>query len=558
MDGFTVTNGKNAEGGAIVTGSTHIEVLNCRFIGNEATDRAGAWHHEAYGGLPYFRNCQFEDNASPKHGGAGYVKYGSAILEDCVFRENYCSWSGSGIYATGDARLLMLNCTFEDNFGSPVISAGGAALLVIDRCRIADNDGTGVYAPDAFLLRDSEISGNTTDVTGGGLHMDAGTVIRSKIANNVSDSDGGGVTIYNGCATFDDCVISGNRAEEDGGGIYCSGSNCPTFTDCVIEANESYSGGGAYCSRESAATFTHCNISGNYAKVGAGVTCDSSDVSFPKLEGCEVISNIGSSGGGLLVLRSDPDISNTVIAGNVGSIAGGGVWMLESNARLDNVTLSENQAGLGGGIYSALSSPVVYGSILWNDGGEELFGQASVTYSDVQGGNRGIGNINDDPQFVDPGTDYRLTSRSPCVDMGSAGRGRDGCSPPGLGGIAADMGAYGGFDNCVWNCESKTVVAQNPGRVLKGDKLTFWASAVNSCDEVRTIDEALLEVAGPANLTLSLYSGGDLSIQPGATLGTTVKVSVSSNAPAGFYSLRLVTKHNGVEVDDDVFQVAVD
>ena len=359
VDGFTVTNGKNAEGGAIVTGSTHIEVLNCRFIGNEATDRAGAWHHEAYGGLPYFRNCQFEDNASPKHGGAGYVKYGSAILEDCVFRENYCSWSGSGIYATGDARLLMLNCTFEDNFGSPVISAGGAALLVIDRCRIADNDGTGVYAPDAFLLRDSEISGNTTDVTGGGLHMDAGTVIRSKIANNVSDSDGGGVTIYNGCATFDDCVISGNRAEEDGGGIYCSGSNCPTFTDCVIEANESYSGGGAYCSRESAATFTHCNISGNYAKVGAGVTCDSSDVSFPKLEGCEVISNIGSSGGGLLVLRSDPDISNTVIAGNVGSIAGGGVWMLESNARLDNVTLSENQAGLGGGIYSALSSPVV-------------------------------------------------------------------------------------------------------------------------------------------------------------------------------------------------------
>ena len=42
-----------------------------------------------------------------------------------------------------------------------------------------------------------------------------------------------------------------------------------------------------------------------------------------------------------------------------------------------------------------------------------------MTYTDVQGGLAGLGNINSDPDFEDAaGGDYRLTSNSPCIDRG--------------------------------------------------------------------------------------------------------------------------------------------
>ena len=55
--------------------------------------------------------------------------------------------------------------------------------------------------------------------------------------------------------------------------------------------------------------------------------------------------------------------------------------------------------------------------IFWNDVGGELSGTPNVTYSDIQGGFAGPGNINADPQFIDAaGGDYHLQNTSPCID----------------------------------------------------------------------------------------------------------------------------------------------
>jgi hypothetical protein len=60
--------------------------------------------------------------------------------------------------------------------------------------------------------------------------------------------------------------------------------------------------------------------------------------------------------------------------------------------------------------------------ILW-DGGDEisLSGDSiiTITYSDIHGGWPGTGNIDADPQFIDPGNgDLRLSPGSPCIDAG--------------------------------------------------------------------------------------------------------------------------------------------
>ena len=44
---------------------------------------------------------------------------------------------------------------------------------------------------------------------------------------------------------------------------------------------------------------------------------------------------------------------------------------------------------------------------------------ATITYSDVEGGYAGAGNIDADPLFVDPAADYHLAAASPCIDAGA-------------------------------------------------------------------------------------------------------------------------------------------
>ena len=51
--------------------------------------------------------------------------------------------------------------------------------------------------------------------------------------------------------------------------------------------------------------------------------------------------------------------------------------------------------------------------------GPEIDSGATVSYSDVEGGHEGDGNIDIDPLFVAAGSgDYRLQPDSPCIDIG--------------------------------------------------------------------------------------------------------------------------------------------
>ena len=54
-------------------------------------------------------------------------------------------------------------------------------------------------------------------------------------------------------------------------------------------------------------------------------------------------------------------------------------------------------------MYNADSSPMLTNCILWGDTPQEVFGGAVITYSDVQGGWAGDGNIDVDPCFAEPG-----------------------------------------------------------------------------------------------------------------------------------------------------------
>ena len=96
-----------------------------------------------------------------------------------------------------------------------------------------------------------------------------------------------------------------------------------------------------------------------------------------------------------------------------------------SDPNITNCTFSNNSAFDGAGIHNfdTNSSPTITNCLLWGNavtnghpsiGGN---GTPTVTYSDVEAGFEGTGNIELDPLFVDPDNDdYRIAATSPCID----------------------------------------------------------------------------------------------------------------------------------------------
>lgn len=117
-----------------------------------------------------------------------------------------------------------------------------------------------------------------------------------------------------------------------------------------------------------------------------------------------------------------------MLVGNQATTRAGGVVIMTCQASLLHNTLVGNREGNpyqdSGAVYVIYGSVVtVTNSILWDnaDQREILVDDAalSVTYSAVEGGWPGVGNMAVDPLLVDPASgDYHLRFGSPCIDAG--------------------------------------------------------------------------------------------------------------------------------------------
>ncbi len=241
-----------------------------------------------------------------------------------------------------------------------------------------------------------------------------------------------GFTIRNGTGTE---ITPYPMSETVGGGINISPTSSPTIRNCTISGNRADYGAGIY-SEGPSPTIANCTISNNtaegyYYSEGGGIYCHGS----PSISNCMIVENHATaiySGGGGILSHEDPVISNCTISGN---------WV---DSLMPNT-------GLGGGICGGEAT--ITNSIFWGNSafsGPEIYGSPMVTYSDVQGGWSGEGNIDEDPLFIG-GDDLRLSEGSPCIDAGnSAPLYDDECFPPSMGTERNDMGAFGGPGVCSW------------------------------------------------------------------------------------------------------------
>ncbi|MEW5801617.1 MAG: Ig-like domain-containing protein [bacterium] len=221
-------------------------------------------------------------------------------------------------------------------------------------------------------------------------------------------SYGGGISCLSSSPTISYCIITGNTTTGDGygGGICLRQSASPVIKNCTIAGNLADSSGGGISCLSSAPTIVNCTITGNQAK--------------------------NSSGGGIYASSSSPVIINCTVAANTAHGQGGGMACLGS------------------------SSATVKNCIFWSNSGQAISVAtgctAAVTYSDIQGGFSGEGNIDTDPGFFAPETgNYYLMPDSRCIDAGTDNGApsvdKDGNPRP--VGLGYDMGAYENSDNRV-------------------------------------------------------------------------------------------------------------
>jgi parallel beta-helix repeat protein len=319
-----------------------------------------------------------------------------------------------GIDASVDGdTVLVADGTYKGN-GNKNLDFKGKAITVISKngpknCIIdCEGKGRGFYfhsgeTEKSVVSRFKIVSGSPGDGYGGGILCDnySSPAIENNIIAGNSADYGGGISCNNySFPMIRNNEISGNSAKKSGGGIYCYIYSSPTIQSNKVSGNSatSYDGGGIYCFYSS-----------------------------PTIQNNEINENsANNSGGGISCGKSSPTIQNNKIVGNSAGNHGGGIYSYSSSSpMIVNNTVSRNSAKNAGSGISCFSSssPTVLNTTLWADRPSEIYVDASsminITYSNIQGGWSGMGNINVDPLFVDAANgDYHLSNYSSCIGAG--------------------------------------------------------------------------------------------------------------------------------------------
>ncbi len=344
-----------------------------------------------------------------------------------------CEQEGRGFYIRGfektDSRLdgFTIRNGYADFDGGGILCTNSSPT--ISNCIITENLAAGSYTSK-----------------GGGIHCDNSSMIISncEITLNKAPDDnsrGGGIYCIFSSPIISNCTISRNLADWSGGGIFSDESD-PTFSNCMMTSNTARYGGGIYCTA-STSTITDCTITWNSViSRGGGIYCFSCSST---ISNCKITGNsAGYEGGGAYIRNTSISMTNCILTWNMAD-NGGGIQCYYTFPTLTNCTVTGNTAlYAGGGIQCYQSFPNITNCIFWDDSPEEIQIQCQdapvITYSDIQGGWEGEGNIDSDPLFVAPQSeDYSLQPDSPCIDTG------DPYSRLDLDDSPNDMGSYGGM-----------------------------------------------------------------------------------------------------------------
>ncbi len=515
LQSLDITNGSyGGEGGGIrlaFGGGGTLNLMNVDVYSNTAQWGGGIWVGPNAGVVATSVNVY--SNTASASGGGLRLFGGHATLASTSIFSNIAP-SGGGVYATREFTYspslnLPSSTDIRGNVALTGTGFGGGVYLRQGSLSLADNsdiysndaiDGGGVALISSTLTiagSFSEIENNTATGNGGGVYAQGSTVNLDDAAelfgNNAGvdgSGAGGGAYLDDSDLFADKAIIWFNTADDFGGGMYATNGS-------VVDMDlGSYACASERCSRLSSNTAT--------TSFGGGIYATGSSVAFDNIF---VESNIAVLGGGVYAVSSSVTANGSVFARNDATGGTGDGIRLFSSASWNGSgdTLAYNDAGgasTGRAIDAASSSLSLSCSIVWGHASSINAAGQAVTYSDIQGGYPGAGNLDTNPVFVAPGlSDYHLQGASPVIDRCLSGPAADydnGPRPVVRTAAASpfDMGAdevsgvarVGVGGGCAYGTIQEAVNAAGDGATVRVSAGTYFENVSIGSGKVITIE----------------------------------------------------------------------
>ena len=526
LSGVSFTDNKaegtnHSTGGGMFNSGSNPILFDVTFTGNSAylfgIDGGGGMFN--FESNPTLTNVTFSENTASRGGGMSN-KESSPILTEVTFSENSAYIEGGGMNNMNHSNPTLNSVNFTSNtvYGYTTSSGGGMY-----------NNTSNPVLTDVIFESNSASMGSGSYGDGGGLFNNNSnpTITETEFVIN-SAARGGGMFNLNSNPLLSDVVFYGNSAtgtafDYGGGGMYISGGS-PSLRNILFNNNDGSRRGGAVYIHNGSPIFNTVEISENSCTndgVGGGIFIGGGS---PFLADVSILDNTAGYGAGIYIGSSTPTLMNVTFDSNIAHVHGGGIFNSSGSPTLTNVTLSGNTAAFGGGMFNdsnsvntslinvtfvenSASFSGAYGggildygegttltnAILWGNTPDQVpFNSVTMTYSLIQGGYAGEGNISTPPLLSALANNggfvatHALMTGSPAIDSGSPSvcpivdarayiRPIDG---DGVNGPRCDMGAYE-YDSSV-AAFSLTVDTLGGGTVTKNpDKPSYsWGEEV--------------------------------------------------------------------------------
>jgi hypothetical protein len=354
---------------------------------------------------------------------------------------------------------------------------------------------------------------------------------------------------------------NGGNEDSKGGGIYCWQCS-PNIQFCTIAFCVAYSrGAGLYLYGYYGAVMSNVlwsnSITAEGELYGGGIYCEYSDcyissnaIVWNFLNDLSIYYTHWARGAGICALNCSPSIVNNLINDNyllgndtyIGKM-GAGVY-LNNGGALTNNTICNNwgaSSGNGGGICAQTNVCNIKNCIIWYNSPSQINGNAAVTYSNVQGGFSGTGNISGDPVFVN---EFHLSQiaagqavNSPCVNAGDptssmiTGTTRtDGIQDEGI----VDMGCH--YPNVVLPIMISMEPVGSPITVpAAGGSFGFVIGLQNTTTSPQPT-QFWCNITLPGGQQFTSIPTQNITLPAGANVTRNRTQNVPGNAPSGMYT----------------------
>jgi predicted outer membrane repeat protein len=334
-------------GGAIAIHNTGIiNISNCNFSRNKATNRDGGGAIANFYGTTTITNSNFYSNIAAV-GGAILNYSANLVLIKDYFSGNKASNAGAVRNYKGN--ITVKDSTFQGNESSnaysnnTVLSSGGAGIY-------NDNTQFAVSSTNIYVLRCKFIGNIARSGTGGALKNGHGTlnVVDSYFINNGAPV-AAGILNYDGILKSTNNSFVGNKASADGGGaaIYNFRRSAALIKN-TFKYNTAPKGG-AINNYYGSMSLISCSLYRNSASTGGGIYTYGSSLS---ISGSKFISNRATTGGAITAILSTMKQSSNTFTNNYAKAKGGTIYNVRSTLAISKSNLNSNQALNGGAIYN--------------------------------------------------------------------------------------------------------------------------------------------------------------------------------------------------------------